>query len=109
MLVDHILPIILVSLVFQVILTLRELEATACLWLTRLLTFNSTCITCDEAFSAECLLVFFVDFHKCTGDSEAKCLTLTSVTATCEVSLDVILLNNAEEVEGLLHNELNQF
>ena len=93
----------------RLFLTLRELEAATCLWLTWLLTFNSTWVTCDEAFCAQSLLVFFVDLHECTGDSEAKCLALTCITATCEVSLDVILLNYTEEVEGLLHDELNQF
>src|SRR5574344_2355530 len=101
-------PVILVLLVFLenlahlIILTLRELEATACLWLTWLLTFNSTCITCDEALSTKCLLVFFVDFHECTSNSEAKCLALTRIATTCEVCLDVILLCNTAEVERLL-------
>ena len=91
------------------LLTLRELEAATSLWLAWLLTFNSTCITCDEAFSTECLLVFFINFHKCTGDSEAESLTLACVAATSEVCLDVILFSNTKEIEWLLHHELYEF
>src|SRR3712207_3634085 len=86
------------------ILTLAELEATTCLWLTRLLTLNGAAVACEEACILESLLVFGVDFHESTCDSEAKGLALACKTATVEVGLDVVFTINIEQLQWLLYH-----
>ena len=87
----------------RMILALAELEAAACLWLTRLLTFNGTGVACEEALVLEGLLVFSVNLHQCAGDGETQSLALTGEAATVEVCLDVILLNSVEQKQWLLY------
>ena len=88
------------------ILTLTELEATTSLGLTGLLTLNGTGVASHEAFSTKSLLVISIDFHECTGNSEAKCLALTSETTTTEGYLNVVLFSNVQKSKGLLYNKL---
>ena len=88
------------------ILTLAELEATACLRLTRLLTLNLTSVACEEALYLESLLVLSVNLNECASDSEAESLALTCETATVEVYLDVIFLFHTEQEQRLLNNVL---
>ena len=85
-------------------LTLTELEATASLRLTWLLTLNGTAVACEEAVVLEVLLVFCVDLHQGAGDGEAKSLALACVTATIEVGLDVVFLSDLEQLQRLLHH-----
>ena len=88
------------------ILTLAELEATACLRLTRLLTLNLTSVASEEALCLESLLVFCVNLNERTGDSEAESLALTCEAATVEVSLDIIFLFRTEQEQRLLNHVL---
>ena len=87
-------------------LTLTELEATASLGLTRLLTLNGTAVAGEEAVVLEVLLVFSVDLHQCAGNGEAQSLALASVTTTVEIGLDIIFSFYAEKSEGLLYHIL---
>ena len=80
-------------------LTLTELEAATSLGLTWLLTLYLTAVACQETFVLQLLLVFFIDLHQSTGDSEAESLALTCEATTVEVSLDVILLSNIKQVQ----------
>ena len=57
-------------------LTFRELEALTSLGLTGFLAFNSTRVTGHEALLAEHGLIFGVDLHESTGDTEAESLSL---------------------------------
>ena len=102
----HVFSLIVVFSGTFSILTLRELEAAACLWLSWLLTLNLTCVTCDEACLAECLLIVSIYLNECASDSEAESLALSCETATVEVSLNVVLLCNLEELEWLLNHIL---
>lgn len=79
-------------------LTLTELEATASLGLTWLLTLNGTAVTSEEAMVLEVLLVFSVDLHQGACNGKAQSLALTCVTATIEVSLDVVFLSHLEQL-----------
>ncbi len=88
------------------ILTLAELEATACLWLTWLLTFYYAGITCEESGLAESRLGLGVNLDECTCDGETECLSLALVATTLKVYLDVVLLGNSDFVEGLLNDVL---
>ena len=87
-------------------LTLTELEAATSLGLTWLLTLYLTAVACQETFVLQLLLVFFIDLHQSTGDSEAESLALTCEATTVEVSLDVILLSNIKQVQWLLYHIL---
>ena len=87
-------------------LTLAELEATTCLWTTWLLSLDLAAVACHETFSTECLLVLSINLHESAGNSEAKSLRLTCVTAAIEVNVDVILLGNVEQSQRLLNHEL---
>ena len=57
-------PISIVSGAFSV-LTLRELEAATCFWLSWLLTLYLTSIASDKACLTECLLVVSVNLNEC--------------------------------------------
>ena len=83
-------------------LTLTELEATTCLWLTRLLTLNLTAIACQESGILQLLLVILVDLYQCTSNGKAQSLALTSEATTVEVDFDIILLSNLQQVQRLL-------
>ena len=68
------------------LLTLTELEATTCLWLTWFLTLYLTAVACEETLVLQRLLVFGIHLNEGTGNSEAKCLALTSETTTVEAA-----------------------
>ena len=48
-------------------LTLAELEATTCLWTSRLLSLDLAAVACHETFGAECLLVLGVNLSRERG------------------------------------------
>ena len=83
----------------QEILTLTELEVTASLGLSRLLTLNGTAITCEESVVLEVLLVFSVDLHQRTCDGETQGLALAGETTAVEVGLDIVLLCDLEQLD----------
>ena len=87
-------------------LTLAELEACACLGASRLFALHNAGVAGEEALVFEGFLVLFIDFHKCACNGESESLALTCKAATVEVHLDVILLSNVEQVQGLLDNIL---
>ena len=87
-------------------LALAELEATASLGLTWLLTFNDTCIAGEEACLAESGLRLSVDLDECTCDGEAESACLAIIATTLQVNLDVVLLSYADLVERLLDDIL---
>ena len=88
------------------ILTLAELETTTCLGTTGLLTLYLAAVTRHEAFCTQGLLVLGIYFHQGTGDSQTHGLRLTSETTTIQVHLNVILLSDIQESQGLLNYEL---
>src|SRR3712207_7445488 len=53
-----------------------ELEATTSLGLTRLLTLNSTAVTCKESGILQLFLILSVHLNECTSNSETQCLAL---------------------------------
>ena len=73
------------SFLISIGLTLTELEATACLGLTRLLALYLTAVASQESGVLQLLLVLLVDLHQGAGNGEAQGLALTSETATVEV------------------------
>ena len=70
------------------ILTLTELEVSTSLWLTWLLTLDSTAVACQESVILQVLLVLSVNLNQCTSDSKTQCLALTSKATTIEVGLN---------------------
>ena len=87
-------------------LTFTELESAACLWTTRLLTFNLTAITCNETLSTQSALVFLINLHQSTGNSQTGSLRLTGETATEDIKFNVILTFNIQSLQGLLNHIL---
>ena len=88
------------------ILTLTELEVSTSLWLTWLLTLNSTAVACQESLVLKCFLIFSVNLNQCTSDSKTQCLALTSKATTIEVGLNVILTFYTEQLQWLLNHVL---
>src|SRR3712207_9344149 len=62
-----------------------ELEATTSLGLTRLLTLNSTAVTCKESGILQLFLILSVHLNECTSNSETQCLALTGETTAIKV------------------------
>ena len=89
------------------LLTLAELEVLTSLRLTRFLTLNLTSVTSHEAFCLQRSLVFRIDFHQRTSDSEAKRLSLTFEATAVKRYLDIVFLNYAEFVQRL-ENDIAQ-
>jgi len=83
-----------------------ELEAAACLWTSGFLSLDLAAVACHEAFGAECLLVLGVNLYQSACDGEAKSLRLTSVAASVEVNVNIVLLNHVEQAQRLLYDEL---
>jgi hypothetical protein len=83
-----------------------ELEATTCLGLTGLLALYGAWVASHETFCTKGFLILGVNLYEGAGDGEAESLALSGITATEEVHLDVILLGNVEQVQRLLHDEL---
>ena len=90
------------------VLSFTELELTTSLRLTRLLTFNNTCIASDESGCTKRFLVFCVNLYKSTGNCQTESLTLACVATATESYLDVILVGNIQQVEWLLYNKLDK-
>lgn len=88
-------------------LTLTELEVLTSLRLTRFLTLNLTSVTSHEAFCLQRSLVFRIDFHQRTSDSEAKRLCLAFEATAVKRYLDIVLLCYAEFVQRL-ENDIAQ-
>ena len=80
-------------------LTLAELEVLTCFGLTRFLTLNLTSVTSHEAFCLQRSLVFRIDFHQRTSDSETQCLCLAFEATAVKRYLDIVLLCYAEFVQ----------
>ena len=74
------------------ILTLGELEATACFGASRFLTLNSARIASNETFFAKSCFIFGIYLYECACNCETKSLRLTCKTATGKICLDVVLL-----------------
>ena len=87
-------------------LTLAELEAAASFRLTWLLTLNFAGVTGKESVVFQVFLIFGIDFHQCTGDSEAQSLALTCETASVKIGFDVIFLCHFEQCERLFYHIL---
>ena len=87
-------------------LALAELEATTSLWTSGLLSLDLAAVACHEAFCTKCLLVLCVNLYKSAGNSQTQSLRLASVTATVEVNIDVVLLGNIKQSQGLFYHEL---
>ena len=90
-------------------LTLRELEATTCLWTTWLLTLYLTGITCHEAFCTQGFLVFFINLDQGTCDCETQSLALTCITSATQCNFDIILLGYVKQVQRLLYDILQDW
>jgi len=87
-------------------LTLRELEAATCLWLTWLLTLNGTGVASEESESLESLLVVSVDLDQSACYRHSQSLALTSETTSIEICLYVILAINIKCLQRLLNHIL---
>lgn len=87
-------------------LALGELEALACFGLARFLALHHAGVAGHEAFAAESLLVFGVDFHQSAGDGETKSLGLAFEAASVEIHADVVFLLCLKFLQRLLNNVL---
>ena len=71
--------------------------------MSRFLAFNCTTIARKEACVFQNLLVFGIHFDESSGDSKAKCLALTSETATVKVCFYVVFPISFEQQQGLFN------
>src|ERR1700760_3406053 len=90
------------SLVWDPVLALRELEASAGALLAVLLALLAAGITSDHAAGLERLAQFDVELHECTGDAELDSVGLSVDSATLDRGKDVEGLVDVGDAEGLL-------
>ena len=87
-------------------LTFGELEAFAGFGLTGFLTLYGTRVASHEAFSTKSGLVFSINLYESTRNGETECLSLPLITATVDMSIDIVFVGNFKSIEGLLNDIL---
>ncbi len=77
-------------------LTFGELEAFAGFGLTWFLTLYGTRVASHEAFSTKSGLVFSINLYESTRNGETECLSLPLITATVDMSIDIVFVGKKE-------------
>src|SRR3990170_5165224 len=84
-------------------LTLRELEALSCFFMTEFLTLNRTGITFQQTGCFQCRTKLRIQFNQDTGNTEHCSFSLPFYSATCCIDLYIKLTGSINRFKRTLH------